>query len=128
MTALQVVPTEPQPEPLPEGFDAFWVLYARHEAKKDARKAWAALTPDQQILAIEGAARWRKNYLAREQQYRPLPATFLRGERWEDEPPDDDSRPASSAHVAFANSGQQPKATEIPEHVKALLRKLTGRA
>jgi len=66
-------------------FDDFWALYPRHDAKKDARKAWDRVDPalhDQIVVALE----WQ---VQREQwqdpHYIPLPASWLRGERWEDE-------------------------------------------
>ena len=75
-----------QPKPDTESFDHFWACYPLKHAKKDARKAWAQLHPDDALvqricehLALRVKTRqWREGYI-------PLPATFLRGERWEDE-------------------------------------------
>ena len=73
------------------GFDEFWKVYPKHEAKQDAMKAWKSIKPDAELLATivadikkrlaDGGAWYRK-----ERQYVPLPATYLRGARWEDEP------------------------------------------
>lgn len=74
-----------------EGFARFWSAYPKHEAKKDAIKAWNALKPSDDLrntiiadlekrLASGGA--WYKA----ERKFIPLPATYLRGARWEDEP------------------------------------------
>ena len=70
--------------PIEESFAQFWALYPRHEAKKDAFKAWGQLKPDSALLA-----RILENLKARTwpnlQKHIPLPATYLRGYRWTDE-------------------------------------------
>ena len=71
-------------------FDRFWVAYPRHQGKEAARKAWAKIRPDDALLAEMLAAlerqrasdQWRKDG----GQFIPLPATWLNGRRWEDEP------------------------------------------
>lgn len=69
------------------GFEQFWVAYPRKEAKKDAMKAWTVMTPEQQFAAAHAVPvhvrYW--NAAGRTKQYIPLPASWLRGERWEDE-------------------------------------------
>ncbi len=74
------------PRPEPESFEAFWNAYPLRHAKKDARKAWAQLNPSPALvqtilehLALRVKTRqWREGYI-------PYAATFIRGERWEDE-------------------------------------------
>lgn len=69
-----------------DGFDAFWAAYPRRQAKKDALKAWRALKPGPDLVQaivqhVEQrlqTRQWREGFI-------PLPATFIRGERWEDE-------------------------------------------
>lgn len=66
-------------------FDAFWAAYPRRIDKKRARAAYAAArkrAPAAVILA--GAKRLRGE--GREQQFTPHPTTWLRGDRWDDEP------------------------------------------
>lgn len=71
-------------------FDAFWSNYPRKVGKKDARKAWPAacraLAPDRLAKA---AAYWSGLWAqaGTEPRFVPHPATWLRGERWNDEPP-----------------------------------------
>ncbi len=68
------------------GFDDFWAVYPNRKAKKDALKAWTKLNPSQELIqtiieCVEVYAKtkqWRQGYI-------PLPATFIRGERWDDE-------------------------------------------
>jgi hypothetical protein len=70
-------------------FDAFWSRYPRHEAKKDALKAWTQLKPsDATIAAIHTALDWQidsEQWTKQGGQYVPLPASWIRGRRWEDE-------------------------------------------
>ena len=69
-------------------FEQFYASYPRREARKDAEKAWKAVNGDKYIDAILAALQWQvPEYLSRERHYRPLPATYLRGERWTDENP-----------------------------------------
>ena len=72
-----------------DDFDTFWAAYPNRKAKADARKAWTQTEkirpPIEAIIgAIESAKQsnqWRKDG----GEYIPLPASWLRGERWEDE-------------------------------------------
>jgi hypothetical protein len=74
-----------------ESFDRFWALYPRKTDKLKARKAWDRLKPEnglaEEILAAVGRQRtwpaWSKDGGA----FIPHASTWLRGERWKDEPP-----------------------------------------
>ncbi len=74
-----------------ESFNRFWLAYPKKKARLDALKAWTALKPQlvlvEEILsALDWQTRsyeWRKNG----GMFVPLPASWLRGERWTDEPP-----------------------------------------
>lgn len=68
-------------------FAAFWKVYPRKAAKGDARKAWpaavkAAGDPD---LIVQGAYRFKLDP-NRQEEFTPYPATWLRAERWDDDP------------------------------------------
>ena len=100
-SALGVVisPSAPAAKPKPKehpGFDDFWLAWPklRRQAKADALKAWNQDTPplDAVLSALVWQRRqesWTKNFGA----FIPLPATWLRGRRWEDEPPFDAPKP-----------------------------------
>jgi hypothetical protein len=72
-----------------EEFEQFWKLYPRKIAKADARKAWAQtekIRPKiaQLLQAVElqcKTEQWMKDGGI----YIPYAATWLRGERWEDQ-------------------------------------------
>ncbi len=78
----------------PAGFVRFYESYPRHEARKDALKAWLKLNPsaelEQQILAaVERRKhvdpRWRLGDRDFDLKYIPMPATFINRERWKDQ-------------------------------------------
>lgn len=66
-------------------FDDFWALYPRRVAKKAARKAWEKLSADQQRQAFEALPDHARMFSNRAMEHVPHAATWLNGERWEDE-------------------------------------------
>jgi hypothetical protein len=70
-----------------ENFAQFWDLYPRRVSKKDAALAWSKLTLEQQFAALASlpihVRYWKASGTGGE--FLPYPATWLRGERWEDE-------------------------------------------
>ena len=76
------------PRLLPESetFDLFWAAYPRKVAKKAAEKAWLRLKPDTKLsYAIIESVKAHMANGWRETQFIPHPATYLNGERWNDE-------------------------------------------
>jgi hypothetical protein len=77
---------------LASGFDAFWLAYPKKRGKDDARKAWKArkLERDHETqAAILAALDWQReqpDWRKDGGQFIPLPATWLRAGRWQDEP------------------------------------------
>lgn len=66
-------------------FDEFWSHYPRKDSKQDAKKAWRQVTISRKIdpqLIIDAVQTYP---FKPDRTYQPLPATWLRGERWEDE-------------------------------------------
>jgi len=69
-------------------FDLFWAAFPRRQAKKDALRAWRMLKPDTELVqAMLDALAWQTRTDQWKRGIIPLPATYLRGERWMDEPP-----------------------------------------
>ena len=94
--------------PLEQGFAAFWAAYPKRKAKKDALKAWTDLRPTAALQAeILAALVWQtvewSNPL-----YTPLPASYLRGERWTDEP-DPQGSPVNTRLPAWAQTAIKAK-------------------
>ena len=111
--------TNEQQDNLPITFDDFWALYPRREAKKDARKAWAQVSAGREVEIVTALAAWRPTLIQRG-DYCPLPASYLRGERFEDE------LPSASTHASHAAAvlPERTERTSMPEHVRALIAKL----
>lgn len=73
-----------------DDFEQFWTAYPKKQAKQDAAKAFrsAKLKPKQlqtvlqDITSRKSSAEWLKEG----GKYIPLPATYIRGQRWLDEP------------------------------------------
>jgi uncharacterized protein YdaU (DUF1376 family) len=72
-------------------FSQFWLLYPKKLAKKDALKAWGKLSLAnglfEQITASLEKWKKSKDWLKDGGQYIPNAATWLNGERWNDETP-----------------------------------------
>lgn len=68
-------------------FEEFWQLYPRKVAKKDARKMWARLSESQKTIALQALPLHVKvwNAEGREPHQIPHAATWINGERFEDE-------------------------------------------
>ena len=72
----------------PDGFDEFWFAYPKKVGKGEAKKLWAKLKVNGRlpsvlsaIAAQKSTAQWQKEG----GQFIPLPATWLRQGRWDDE-------------------------------------------
>lgn len=68
-------------------FDQFWEIYPRRQARKDALKAWNRIDSSRRAQILRGVQAWRRSdqWLRDEGRYIPMPATFLNGERFDDE-------------------------------------------
>lgn len=68
-------------------FAAFYALYPRHIAPRDAEKAWGQIGMANQAKALEALPNhiraWESS--GTEKHFIPYPASWLRGYRWEDE-------------------------------------------
>lgn len=84
---MTLFPLESEPDS-DDGFEVFWSDYPRKEAKVDARKAWRQGKHTRATAhAIQDALQWQtqqKNW-QESKRYIPLPASYIRGERWKDE-------------------------------------------
>ena len=70
-------------------FDRFWAAYPRKDDKKNARRAFLRLKPDERLLALLLSALDRhkrsRQWTDEGGRYIPLAATWLNGERWNDQ-------------------------------------------
>lgn len=75
------------PQQTDVGFHEFWACYPLHKARRDAEKAWRQVKGQEHLTEILKAIQaqraerlnpgWHPNW--------PLPASWLRGERWYDD-------------------------------------------
>jgi hypothetical protein len=72
----------------PQGeFEQFYAAYPRRAARKDAEKAWRQVDGAKYLPAILAALAWQRESEQWQRGFIPLPASYLRGERWTDENP-----------------------------------------
>lgn len=97
-----------------ETFDSFWQAYPRKDGRANAIKAFEKatkkLTPDQLVAEAERwAGLWHGE--GRDKKYIPHAATWLNGERWNDEPPARRLKAVSGDYQPYRN----PSDTSIYE-------------
>ncbi len=95
-------------------FEDWWAIYPRRVAKKDAEKAWRVMTEAQKFSALESLPTHVRYWqlAGKEKEFLPYPATWLRGERWEDELEMPVAKKIEDAWWA-SNEGIQRKAREV---------------
>lgn len=94
-----------EPSKINDHFEDFWAAYPRKVAKGNARKAFAAAMKKATIEEISAGLNKQLAALSKkERQYIPHASTWLNGERWTDEPTDNDEpkRHATIDAIAFA--------------------------
>ena len=122
MNVVQMPTQEPE---LSIEFSDFWGMYPRRVAKKDARKAWDKITPKLHNQILTALFEWSRIWKDRgEIEYIPYPASWLNGERWEDEyPPHHRPYTARTAAVEAVKETQQDR-KPIPSHVLEAMKRL----
>lgn len=71
----------------PEHFARFWAVWPNQQRRKDAAAVFAALSADDQQHAAERATSWLQQHSRQvDRGATPHPATWLRGEQWNDGP------------------------------------------
>lgn len=74
-----------------EPFEEWWTIYPRKAAKKEARKAWGQMTPQINALTLailmERTQLFADHVVGKDPEHIAHGATWLRGERWNDELP-----------------------------------------
>lgn len=108
-------------------FDDFWSLYPRHEAKKAAESAWSRIEPDRLRDVVLGLYAWRPILMTRDPQYVPLPATWLNGERWEDEIPEAIKKVDVPRGTCTIPDSEKRSRWVIPQHVRDEIKRLMNK-
>jgi hypothetical protein len=104
-------------------WETFWSLWPKRVARLDASKAWQSLSSDQRVAAVTALPLWRQVWASRgEMQFVPYAATWLRGQRWEDEMPDRwTTSHASHTAAKLPSAGER---AEMPQHVRDAIARL----
>lgn len=91
---------KPVMNPEDPAFDAFWNIYPRKEGKAKARLAWMKAIRQAEIDTIMAGAQRYRDDPNRDPAFTAHPATWLNGDRWEDEPlPSRSSRPEAKTNA-----------------------------
>lgn len=82
-------PKRKKPETKNDGFGEFWAAYPRKDGKKRASDEWLKIKPNERLkLLILNAVKnscQSAQWLKENGQFIPMPSTYLRQRRWEDE-------------------------------------------
>ena len=73
-----------------EAFNSFWGIYPKRVSKADALKAFGQVDGEKNLPLILAALKWQihlVDWTKDRGKFIPYPASYLRGRRWEDEPP-----------------------------------------
>lgn len=89
-----------------DGFEQFWKLYPKKAKRKDALRAWQKLKPSAELQEVLITALGKHcvshDWTKEGGRYVPLPASWINGERWEDELPAGGAKPSRpSAYVGL---------------------------
>lgn len=94
-------------------FESFYSLFPKHKARADAEKAWRQMSPP--LDAVMAALEWQNqqpDWLKENGKYIPLPASWLRGKRWEDEQDNGPNQDRQESEESDALSYQPPETQE----------------
>lgn len=97
-------------------FGIFWACYPKKVAKKDAQNAWQKLTPEQKAAAMEALPKHIATWS--DPTFTPYPASWLRGERWNDELEEAAPRKVESAWWT-THEGVERKARDMGMQAKS---------
>ena len=96
-------------------FDEFWSLYPRKVNKAVARKAWAKLSAEQQLMAAKAISAHCEYWKSKETELEFIPhaSSWLNAERWEDEIVIEPKKEKIDKKWMFSNEGIEAKAREL---------------
>jgi len=109
------------------GFQPFWITYPRKVGRVAALKAWDTLAPsaelaERMIQAVLDQKCWPQ-WLSDGGRFIPHPATWIRGRRWEDQPPTEAAMVAGGAKPRSVADALSP---EQRDKLKSLTRTIGG--
>lgn len=115
---MQVVQMRSESADLVIEFEDFWSLYPRRVAKKEARTAWNKIDAKLHTQIMTALFEWARIWGARgEIQYVPYPATWLNGDRWEDDFPPGHKPYSMKQQREQCASEESGERKTMPQHV-----------
>jgi hypothetical protein len=102
-------------------FQEFYSRYPKKVAKKDAEKAWARLSEEQKRAALEALPKHVRSWEVKgtAQEYVPHPASWINGERWEDEIELAEAIPQKAIAWWASDEGVMSKGRELGIHARS---------
>ena len=99
---------DPHPQGKLRGFDKFWKLYPKRQAKGNAEKAWIKISINNDlfhtIMRAVGAQIKSDDWLKDEGRFIPHPATWLNSKGWENETETTQPEKTERERIAARNS------------------------
>lgn len=121
---MQIVQIKPETE-IELTFEDFWALYPRRVAKKDARQAWTRIDAKHYPTILTALYEWARIWDARgEPQFTPYPASWLNGERWEDDFPPGHRPYSPQQNKPDSKVEEQGERKAMPQHVLEAIRRI----
>lgn len=90
--------------PVAARFDEFYAAYPKRQKRPEAEKAWTTAVEDQGTdpqMIIDAAIRFARGRKGQDPKFTPLPASWLNGKRWLDEPDEPYKPPAAGGHQPY---------------------------
>lgn len=112
-------------------FEEFWNFYPRKDGKGHARKAWLSAT--RKVEAATIIAGLKRYQFSPDAKFRPMPATWLNGERWEAassaapvnghrvDPNGKPARPSAVPYEPWKPRNGAEAVADLPEPVKPIV-------
>lgn len=123
---MQIVQIKPDSD-ITLTFDDFWALYPRRVAKKDARTAWAKIDAKHYPTILTALYEWARIWDARgEPEYTPYPASWLNGERWEDDFPPGHKPYSMRQQQQERRKEESGERKAMPQHVIDAIKRMRG--
>jgi len=127
---MNVVPLQTKEPDLQIEFSDFWGMYPRRVAKKDARRAWGKIPAIEHPTILTALFEWRRIWAdgGTDDQHIPHPATWLNGERWEDEFPRWHRPYTEKSPAVRLAEEKQADRKFMPAHVREALAKIRAQS
>lgn len=113
-------------------FSDFWGMYPRRVAKKDARRAWDKIPQKFHTEILTAIFEWSRIWKDENREDKQIPhaATWLNGERWEDEFPSwhHPYTPKQAAKDRHQAKTEDKDRKLMPAHIREAMNKIRAQS